>query len=253
MDTKLKKQLVALADAYENEDFLREDPSFFLRWFKPQRDVEILALFAACMAYGRRDQFMFILDRLARFMDESAYEWVMADAHHTCFPYDYQTFYRFYTQEDVKQFFDIVKGILYKHETIGAFCESEWKKGVDPLTALIDRFQGCPMVPKSKASACKRLNLFLRWMVRDNSPVDVGLWTWYDKKNLIIPLDTHVLKMSVKMGLIEKGSSSMKTAIEITERLREIWPDDPCKGDFALFGYGVNLEKPEKKNKESHQ
>ncbi len=249
MTAELEKRLVELAGTYENADFLKEDPSCFLRWFKPQRDVEILSLFAACMAYGRRDQFMPVVEGVACLMDESAYEWVMADAHHTCFPYGYMTVYRFYTQDDVKLFFSIIKNILEAHGSIGAFCESEWKKGIDPLTALVEKFKGCPLVPKSKSSACKRLNLFLRWMVRDNSPVDTGLWTWYDKRNLIIPLDTHVLKMSVRMGLIDKGTSSMKTALEITERLREVWPDDPCKGDFALFGYGVSLEKPEKNKK----
>jgi uncharacterized protein (TIGR02757 family) len=83
--------------------------------------------------------------------------------------------------------------------------------------------------------------MFLRWMVRQNSPVDLGIWTWFDSKDLIIPLDTHVIQQSVKYGLIEKNAaSSLKTALLITEQLKLIWPNDPCKGDFALFGEGVN-------------
>ena len=83
-------------------------------------------------------------------------------------------------------------------------------------------------------------------MVRTDSPVDLGLWTWFDQKDLIIPLDTHVLQQSVELGLISSGKTgrlppaNIKTALKITEALKQVWPTDPCKGDFALFGLGVD-------------
>ena len=80
----------------------------------------------------------------------------------------------------------------------------------------------------------------LRWMVRDCSPVDLGLWgDFIDKRTLIMPLDTHVLQQSVKLGLLSCGTASMSAARRLTEALSEVFPDDPLRGDFALFGYGV--------------
>lgn len=92
-------------------------------------------------------------------------------------------------------------------------------------------------------SGCKRLCMFLRWMCRHGSPVDFGLWTICDPRNLIIPLDTHVHKQALRLGLVKRRTPDLQTAIEITDRFAEIFPDDPTKGDFALFGYGVNKGK----------
>ena len=83
--------------------------------------------------------------------------------------------------------------------------------------------------------------MFLRWMVRSDSPVDLGLWSKFiDRRTLIIPLDTHVLQQSVRLGLLNSKTATMSTAIRLTKTLAEIFPEDPLKGDFALFGYGVN-------------
>ena len=83
--------------------------------------------------------------------------------------------------------------------------------------------------------------MFLRWMVRSGSPVDLGLWSdFIDRRKLIMPLDTHVLQQSVRLGLLQSKTATMNTARRLTDKLAEIFPDDPLKGDFALFGYGVN-------------
>ena len=83
--------------------------------------------------------------------------------------------------------------------------------------------------------------MFLRWMVRKESPVDLGLWNdIIDHRTLIMPLDTHVIQEANRLGLIKTKSTSMKVACELTEKLRKIFPEDPLKGDFALFGYGIN-------------
>ena len=97
------------------------------------------------------------------------------------------------------------------------------------------------IVPKDTQSPCKRICLFLRWMVRRNSPVDLGLWAdFIDSRTLIMPLDTHVLQQSVRLGLLSGKTATMSTAKKLTDKLSEFFPDDPLKGDFALFGYGVN-------------
>ena len=81
-------------------------------------------------------------------------------------------------------------------------------------------------------------------MVRTDSPVDLGLWTWYNPENLVIPLDVHVLQESIRLGLLAENSRpNRKTAMELTEKMKEIWPNDPCRADFALFGLGVDGSK----------
>ncbi|EPF25836.1 TIGR02757 family protein [Treponema socranskii subsp. paredis ATCC 35535] len=111
------------------------------------------------------------------------------------------------------------------------------------LHVIADAFPQCRAVPQKSASANKRTNMFLRWMVRTNSPVDAGLWTWFSPADLLIPLDTHVLRQAKNFGLIsERSAATEKTAHELTDVLKRIWPDDPCRGDFALFGPGVSGE-----------
>lgn len=86
-------------------------------------------------------------------------------------------------------------------------------------------------------SSCKRLNMFLRWMIR-RGPVDFGLWN-IDPINLIIPLDTHVIKSALRLGLIKRRTPDMQTALQLTNTLKEVFPNDPVKGDFALFGSDI--------------
>ena len=83
--------------------------------------------------------------------------------------------------------------------------------------------------------------MFLRWMVRRDSPVDLGLWGWADPAELLIPLDVHVMQEAKGLGLIQQGAvASRKTAELLTAALSEVFPGDPCRGDYALFGYGVD-------------
>lgn len=87
------------------------------------------------------------------------------------------------------------------------------------------------------SSSCKRLNMFLRWMIR-RGPVDFGLWN-VDPINLIIPLDTHVIKSELRLGLIKRRTPDMQTALQLTNTLKEVFPNDPVKGDFALLGSDI--------------
>ena len=108
------------------------------------------------------------------------------------------------------------------------------------LHVIAGAFPQCRVVPQNAGSANKRMNMFLRWMVRTGSPVDIGLWTWFSPADLVMPLDTHVLRQAKKLRLIsERSAGTQKTARELTRALKQIWPDDPCRGDFALFGLGV--------------
>ena len=102
------------------------------------------------------------------------------------------------------------------------------------------------MIPNPEnGGAMKRMNMFLRWMVR-KPPVDLGIWTFIKPKDLLIPLDVHVARVSRNMGLLTRKSNDFKAVIELTSKLRELCPEDPVKYDFAMFAFGVELNK--KKN-----
>ena len=115
---------------------------------------------------------------------------------------------------------------------------------VKAVEAICRRFHEAgsdAVIPKDPKSACKRVCMFLRWMGRSNSPVDLGLWSSFlDRRTLVIPLDTHVLQEAKKLGLLKGSSASMCVARRLTAALAEVFPDDPTKGDFALFGAGVD-------------
>ena len=138
----------------------------------------------------------------------------------------------------------VVCGAKSVRRTIGIAASAE---SFSPSSALLrviaDAFPHCRAVSRNAGSAHKRMNMFLRWMVRTGSPVDAGLWTWFSPADLLIPLDTHVLRQAKNFGLIsERSAATEKTARELTDVLKQIWPDDPCRGDFALFGPGVSGE-----------
>ena len=147
-------------------------------------------------------------------------------------------------------FFDTLRSILQKNESLGGFFKKIYEDSdkSEHFCRLISSVfpDECTLIPRTKSSAAKRLNMFLRWMVRDSSPVDLGLWTWFDKKNLLMPMDTHVIQESVKFGLLPKSPSgkipgaTMKNAVALTDFMKTVFPDDPVRGDFALFGLGVD-------------
>lgn len=111
-----------------------------------------------------------------------------------------------------------------------------------PLDQLVSQaFPTAAIVPKGKNSANKRIHMFLRWMVRTNSPVDLGIWSWYPQSELLIPLDVHVMEEGINLGLLPPNAkASRKTAVELSAKLSQVFPGDPTRGDFALFGLGVD-------------
>ncbi len=123
--------------------------------------------------------------------------------------------------------------------------EASLSKPAHPLDQLVSQaFPKSAIVPKGKNSANKRIHMFLRWMVRTNSPVDLGIWSWYPKSELLIPLDVHVMQEGINLGLLPPNAkASRKTAAELSQKLAQAFPGDPTRGDFALFGLGVDKEK----------
>ncbi len=240
-----RKRLRALAAKFERAAFVEDDPSRFLHAAKGDENRETTAFVAACLSYGSRKQFIPKIEDIVAQAKGDVYGWVLSGKFRSFLcPTDDSSFYRLFSCARMHAYFSALHDLLAAHSSIGAYLrDSGATNGLDAVQALCAAFGNgavAPIVPKDATSACKRLCLFLRWMVRDNSPVDVGLWSeWFDKRTLIIPLDVHVLRQATKLGLIRTQSSSMHTALTLTSRLAEAFPDDPLKGDFALYGLGI--------------
>lgn len=234
MSITLKEQLTALADKYETEDFLPADPSQFMHRYSTAKEQEHAAFVAAALSYGSRKQFLPKIDAILSGME---------------IPDDDGSFYRLHTNRMVRRFLSVVNDIEEEYGSLGGWVRAEdVHTGMEALELMTSHFAqkgASDLIPKNTQSSCKRLCMFLRWMVRDNSPVDLGLWSdQIDKRTLIMPMDTHVLQEATKLGLITSKSGSMATARKLTDKLRELFPDDPLKGDFALFGVGTSPLPP---------
>lgn len=239
----MEELLKEYARRYETERFLYGDPSWFMHQVEGKENQEIMAFMAAALSYGSREQF---LPKIQLLLDASEGEpdrWVREGAFSDLVPKgDGSCFYRLYTKDLMNRFLEACRKLLLEYGSLGDFVPAG--DAIHVLEAICAYFSGeglSVIVPKDTKSSCKRLCMFLRWMVRDSSPVDLGLWAdRIPKKSLIIPLDTHVLTEAGKLGLISSRCASMAAAMKLTAKLSRIFPDDPLKGDFALFGYGVD-------------
>ena len=243
----VRQLLTAYSEKYETAEFLDGDPSWFMHQVEADKDVEAIAFVASCLSYGKRSQFMAKIQYILNCSQGNVHDWIVYRryAAHICD--DDTCFYRLYTGHTMIRFLDAYRDLLIKHTTLGHYVHERAATGIDAVKAICGYFSQHgieSIIPKDTTSACKRVCMFLRWMVRDGSPVDTGLWSGFiDKKTLIIPLDTHVLQEAFKLGLVSSKTASMAAAIKLTRNLAEIFPDDPLKGDFALFGYGVDGNK----------
>lgn len=269
MDEELKQKLRFLADKYEKRTFLDADPSQFIYWYKAPEEIETASFIAAMLSFGSRKQFIPKITQIFQLADKSGGVnlWLVSKAYEKDFvapEFRQETgctitatspaissepkFYRFYSYSDMRKLFDCLNGILNAYGSLGNALHSFSESYNQPMYLTIqDFFQqyfaDADIVPKGKASANKRIHMFLRWMVRQNSPVDAGLWKWYPEAELLIPLDVHVMQEGVKLGLIpENASASFKTAIQLTQKMAEVFPEDPSRADYALFGLGVDTE-----------
>ena len=248
LNLELKELLRKLAEKYETKEFLHGDPSQFMHKVSGEFNREATAFTAAALSFGARKQF---LPKIAEIVDCASGDvdlWVRSGEYRSRFAADDKApFYRFFTMSDMRMFFDAFRSILMRHGSLGELvCKRAERSGVCAVSEICKAFAdvgGCKAVPCNALSSCKRLCMFMRWMVRDSSAVDLGLWAdFVDKTSLAMPLDTHVLCQSQRLGLRKTKTSSMRCAVNLTQKLKEVFPDDPLKGDFALFGLGVDLK-----------
>lgn len=241
----LNDNLKRWAEQYETAEFIQSDPVQFPHRYDSRVNIEISAFVTAWIAWGSRKQIIQKADFIDREIFKGApYHYIMG----TDYGYkkqdwnqykgDKTNFYRTFTYADFHDLCARLFEVYTSAESMEAALLKSDKKPLEALQSLFGDVNGIPDMETK--SGCKRLCMFLRWMCRPNSPVDFGMWTICDPRNLIIPLDTHVHKQALRLGLVTRRTPDLQTAIEITDRFAEIFSDDPTKGDFALFGYGVN-------------
>lgn len=243
--------LRALADRYETRAFYEGDPgdpARFMHRAGSPASQEAMAFIASSLAFGSRRVFMPCIARIECLAGGDADSWIRSGRYKKFFrpASDGATLYRYVTCGDMRYLLDRYRAILDSHGTLGA-CVAQNCGGNarGALHALVDAFSKPAdpryrLVPKSLSSPCKRLCMFLRWMVRDGSPVDLGLWAGFvDKASLLVPLDTHVLTVARSLGLVSARTPTMKTAEALTDFLAKAFPGDPARGDYALYGLGL--------------
>jgi uncharacterized protein (TIGR02757 family) len=245
MDNATKTMLIRYAEQYETAEFLDGDPSWFMHQVTGHENQEAMALLASCLSYGSRRQFMPKIQWLLNCSGGDVDGWVRTGRFERDLPNgDNHCFYRLYTCHQMNVFLRAYQQLLTEYGSLGTYISERTNMGNGAIEAICNYFSLrdiSVIIPKDTQSACKRVCMFLRWMVRSNSPVDLGLWADYiDRRTLIMPLDTHVLSQSVRLGLLRSKTATMTTARRLTDVLSEVFPDDPLKGDFALFGYGVD-------------
>lgn len=247
MEYEIKKNLKEWAEIYNVKSFIKDDPIQFPHRYSRKQDIEISAFITSWISYGSRPLILRKADWLHSQMGKSPYEWILSEGYKELeqdVPIGKRdTFYRFYTYSDLYALCERLREIYTQYDSMeDAIDESLYINPVIKLRNLFENINGIPLM--SSKSACKRLAMFLRWMVRTDGIVDFGIWkTAVKPYQLIIPLDTHVHQISLKLGLTNRSTATLVTALEITEALSHVFPGDPCLGDFALFGYDINKDR----------
>lgn len=252
MDLSLKDFLDRKVEEYNRPDFIPNDPISIPHQFTEKQDIEIMGFFASILAWGQRKTIINKCNELIERMDGSPYDFIVNHGDKdlkSMLGFKHRTF----NDTDLLYFISFFK-YHYTHFTSleDAFLQVEDMNVFsieESLNSFKSYFFSLPDFPHRtrkhvssplQKSTCKRLNMFLRWMVRkDDMGVDFGIWDQIKPKDLICPCDVHVERVARKFGFIQSDKVNWKTAIELTDHLKELDPADPVKYDFALFGLGV--------------
>ncbi|MVM34662.1 TIGR02757 family protein [Spirosoma sp. HMF4905] len=259
-NSSLKDFLDAKADQYNRPSFIERDPISIPHRFSQKQDIELMGFWAAVLAWGQRPVILKKANELVELMDSTPYDFIrnhqesdlkrfLAFKHRTFNATDalyFLHFFRHYYQEndsletaflvDNSNSNSVEQGLIAFHDR---FCS---------LTDFFPERTRKHIATPARNSACKRLLMFLRWMVRsDDRGVDFGIWKQLRPDQLVMPIDVHVNRVAHQLGLLNSRNAvppqpDWRTALELTETLRQFDPTDPVRYDFALFGLGVDGE-----------
>ncbi|MEP0860834.1 MAG: TIGR02757 family protein [Ignavibacterium sp.] len=251
---RLKTKLEKIYSEYSKLENT-SDPLHLIHQLKDKKDIEVFAFLSSIIAYGSIVQINKGLSEFLKASNHKPYKYIFTFSEKN----KINLKHRFYSERDMKNLFMLLKKILNEYDTIGNYFRQFYsdehytvKKSVSGFSNSLlsiyennfgEASQGIKfMFPiPEKGSACKRMNLFLRWMVRKDN-LDFGLWEFIPPKKLIIPVDTHIAKISYELGLTERKVINWKMAEEITDNLRKFDKDDPVRFDYALCHFDMIKE-----------
>ncbi len=251
----LKEFLDEKVAQYNQANFIENDPIQIPHAYTKKQDIEIAGLFAAVLAWGQRVTIIKKCKELIKTMDNAPYDFIKNHTLGDLKPF--LTFkHRTFNATDTLYFIHFLQQFYQTNESLEvAFlpaiddknvASKEIETALKHFHQLFFSLEDSPQRTKkhistpARKSACKRLNMYLRWMVRrDDRGVDFGLWTQLSPANLICPLDLHVERVGRKLNLFSRKQVDWLTALELTENLRKFDASDPVKYDFALFGLGI--------------
>jgi uncharacterized protein (TIGR02757 family) len=237
---------------FNHERFIEHDPIQIPHLFTRKQDQEIMGFWVSILAWGQRKTIISKANELIDLMDGSPFEFVLQ--HQESDLRRFESFkHRTFNATDTLYFMRFFKMHYEKNESLESAFSISYNAEEKTVEQAINRFYSyffddefAPQRTKkhiaspSKNSACKRINMFLRWMVRiDQSGVDFGIWNQIKPHQLVCPLDVHALRTAESLKLIKPGQTNWKKALELTDKLRKLDPNDPVKYDFALYGMGI--------------
>jgi len=247
----IKLYLDTLNEKYNRPDFIKNDPISVPHRYESRQDIEIAGFLASTIAWGQRKTIVCNARRMADMMDDAPYQFVTQSQEsdlNAVQGFVHRTFNDF----DFKYFIRSLKNIYLNHGGLGEFFQSRYLHHKD-MRPVISEFRKLFFESEclgrttrhlssiDKGSACKRLNMYLKWMVReDSNGVDFGIWKDIPSSALYLPLDVHAGNTSRALGLLGRKQNDWKAVEEVTGSLREFDPDDPVKYDFALFCAGID-------------
>lgn len=251
-EKELKRFLDKKVDLYNQPSFIQHDPISIPHLFTKQQDIEIAGFFAAIFSWGNRTTIIQKSKELMSLMDNAPYEFCL---HHTAADLKklLQFKHRTFTTTDLLYFIEFFKHHYSTHSSLETAFTRHGNTAEKILSGFHHDFFALEDIPArtkkhiatpERKSSCKRINMYLRWMVRqDNKGVDFGIWKNISPAQLICPLDLHVVRVAKQFNLLTRKQTDWQAAIELTEQLRKFDANDPVKYDFALFGIGVSEKK----------
>lgn len=247
---ELKSFLDEKFEKYNNRTFIESDPVQIPHLFSITEDIEISAFLASTIAWGKREMIIKNATRLCEYMDYAPYDFIV-NAKEKDFERFKHFTHRTFNGEDSIFFLKSLRNIYINHNGLKSIFEDAYTKS-GKIEDAIYHFRKIFFTPVhldrtekhvsdiTKNSAAKRINLFLRWMIRkDKCKIDFGLWDKIPASKLYLPLDLHTSNVSRKLGLLQRKQNDWKAVLEVTEALRKFDVNDPVKYDYALFGLGI--------------
>ena len=257
-------QLKELFDKLYNvqilKGYINHDPIEFPHHYQDPGDIELAGFIASALAFGRVDLFKPVIKKVLSLSNDSLYEYVVNFSPRTDLRHFDHLYYRMCKGRDIAGLLFILREVIRRHGSVGSLFSScyegtkDIRDGLKRFVAVLREVDTTPvygervyprgllqLLPSPEGGGpCKRLNMYLRWMVRTDDGIDFGLWKNIPPSILIIPLDTHIIRIGKSLNMTQRKSAGWAMAEDITERFRALAPEDPLKYDFALCHMGIS-------------